>query len=927
MVGDRWHGQPATRYRAFISYSHAADGKFAPALQNCLQRFARPWIRPWAIRVFRDQTDLGLNPDLWASVEDALSESQYFLLLASPEAAASKWVSREVQYWLSNRESATLLLILTSGELTWDISAGDFDWSASTALPQTLKHAFHEQPRHLDLRWAKAEDHLSLNHGRFRDSIAEIAATLHGKSKAEMESEGVRQAHRARRMAIGAVVGLTSLALSTALAAMLALNRAKIAEERRIEAVNAMNAAISQVLVNRSETFVPQPLDIGVLYGIEAMELVDSPATRANLLELVQAAPMLDGFLPETPFIRQMAFSPDGTRLATAGTLRVSNMGRGRIAMWDLETRSPVWVRSVDTEVVHLAFAPDGKTLLAVHATPALRRLDASDGSTLDVKPLAAPGAVPIDGWLSDHQMSQDGTVLVAKGKRDLMQWDLRSGAVQEIRLPGAENDPYVGALALGSGERKTLALAELNTLWLRELPDGSWREIQRLRRPGPIAVSAKGDAIGFVNGRSVFVWNKEARKTTFLFELTDEPTFLTWSQDGTRLAVGGKHGTVGVHFTQWAAHVPIIKLYGQESEILAMTFSPDGEWLTSVSRSGRIAVWAMQFPLIRIVDKEAIVMRPRLGTHGKRTPGEQGLALNAYGSLAVSKDSAGLIILSDLETGRKIASPKSVSGSDLRRLAAVSNDGSKIAVGEMGTASVMETKTGAGLGTIAGLWSIAFSEDGNQMATTMDRGVQLWSADSIAPLGDPVPIRRVNPVTHEPEGEPLWIRGAVLAFSRDGKWLAVGAGQDAYLVSLTDRSVKERIVVNLQGDEEIQSIALSPDNALLVTGMRDGSIMLWDRANAAAEGRLRGGHLYPVVALAFDREGSQLTSLAEDGSVVRWHVDPHYWIMAACRLVNRNLAIDERLPLIEGRPSDHSCSVTRTYLDLLLGATPQPPH
>jgi WD40 repeat protein len=208
-----------------------------------------------------------------------------------------------------------------------------------------------------------------------------------------------------------------------------------------------------------------------------------------------------------------------------------------------------------------------------------------------------------------------------------------------------------------------------------------------------------------------------------------------------------------------------------------------------------------------------------------------------------------------------------------------------------------------------------------------MDHGVQLWSADSIAPLGDPIPIRRVNPVTHEPEGEPLWIRGAVLAFSRDGKWLAVGAGPDAYIVSLTDRSVKERIVVNLPGDEEINSIALSPDNALLVTGMRDGSIMLWDRASATAEGRLRGGHLYPVVALAFDRQGSQLTSLAEDGSAVRWRVDPHCWIMTACRLVNRNLALDERLPLVEGQPSDHSCPVTRTYLDLLWAQTPHAPR
>ena len=32
-------------YVAFISYSHAADGKLAPQLQAVIHRFARPWYR------------------------------------------------------------------------------------------------------------------------------------------------------------------------------------------------------------------------------------------------------------------------------------------------------------------------------------------------------------------------------------------------------------------------------------------------------------------------------------------------------------------------------------------------------------------------------------------------------------------------------------------------------------------------------------------------------------------------------------------------------------------------------------------------------------------------------------------------------------------------------------------------------------------
>ena len=71
-------------YDAFISYSHAADGRLAPAVQAALQRLARPWYRRRALRLFRDDTGLSVNPHLWGSIEAALDGSEWFLLLSSP---------------------------------------------------------------------------------------------------------------------------------------------------------------------------------------------------------------------------------------------------------------------------------------------------------------------------------------------------------------------------------------------------------------------------------------------------------------------------------------------------------------------------------------------------------------------------------------------------------------------------------------------------------------------------------------------------------------------------------------------------------------------------------------------------------------------------------------------------------------------------
>ena len=64
-------------YDAFISYSHAVDGKLVLRLQSAVRRFASPWYRRSALRVFRDQTDLSASPALWSSIEKALGSKRH----------------------------------------------------------------------------------------------------------------------------------------------------------------------------------------------------------------------------------------------------------------------------------------------------------------------------------------------------------------------------------------------------------------------------------------------------------------------------------------------------------------------------------------------------------------------------------------------------------------------------------------------------------------------------------------------------------------------------------------------------------------------------------------------------------------------------------------------------------------------------------
>src|SRR5262249_28748037 len=143
-------------YDAFISYSHAKDKPVAAALQSVVQSLGKRWYRRRALRVFRDDTSLSATPALWPSIEQALSQSRFLILLASPEAAASPWVDKEVAYWLGHKSADTLLIALTDGDLSWDEHAGDLRSQEQAPLPPALARRFPSEPKWIDLRAHRA---------------------------------------------------------------------------------------------------------------------------------------------------------------------------------------------------------------------------------------------------------------------------------------------------------------------------------------------------------------------------------------------------------------------------------------------------------------------------------------------------------------------------------------------------------------------------------------------------------------------------------------------------------------------------------------------------------------------------------------------------------------------------------------------------
>ena len=201
-----------TGYDAFISYSHRADGRLAPALQAGLHQFAKPWYRLRALRIFRDDASLSASPELWRSIESALASARWFVLLACPEAAASEWIAREVTWWLDNRSADRFLIVVTGGVLEWEPKTPGLNQDQANALPPATLSRLLGEPRFVDLRWGRSVESLSLANVRFTEAVADVAAAVHGKPKDELLGEDVRQHRRTRRVVRGAIVAAYHLA-------------------------------------------------------------------------------------------------------------------------------------------------------------------------------------------------------------------------------------------------------------------------------------------------------------------------------------------------------------------------------------------------------------------------------------------------------------------------------------------------------------------------------------------------------------------------------------------------------------------------------------------------------------------------------------------------------------------------------------------
>lgn len=294
-------------YKAFVSYSHAEDSKLAAAIHTALHRFAKPWYKLRAMRVFHDKTSMSANPALWPAIERALGQSEWLLYFACPAAAQSPWVQKELQWWLEHRSVAHLILCVTGGDLKWDGASNDFEWHGTTALSSAMRGAFQHEPLWVDLRQIKQATPLSLRNAPFRDVLLDIAAPLHGKAKDVLYSDDLLEQRKLK------VVG--AAALSVILLLSYGVYRVdQISRERK-------DTITSHELAGKAYLNLPNDPELSALLALAGLARrqtgLAEVALRHALARLAPATTPLQVAAPAN--VHGLAFSSDAHTLALLG--------------------------------------------------------------------------------------------------------------------------------------------------------------------------------------------------------------------------------------------------------------------------------------------------------------------------------------------------------------------------------------------------------------------------------------------------------------------------------------------------------------------------------------------------------------------------------------------------------------------------------
>jgi WD40 repeat protein len=896
------------KYQAFVSYSHDSDERLAASLQSSLSRFAKPWYRLRTMRIFRDKTSLSANPALWHSIEQALTESEYFLLLACPSSAKSRWVQQEVQWWLQNRSIEKLLISLTDGVILWDGQARDFDWEKTTALPSYLKGAFPAEPLYADFRAAKAGGRYLDSDPAYRGALLDVAAPLMGRPKDDLDGEDIRLHRKAQRIAWAVAVFIVVLGLTAGVGMNMAHQRQKTAASR------ALASEASSHLDDRS---------LALLLSLESRRIADTVESRRSLLTALQRVPHAETFLwGHTDAVTRAVLSPDGQTVLSAGW-------DNRIILWNVATRLPIGQPIAGPKgLVSVAFNPDGSRFVSAGSKTIVT------WDTRSHQPVGGPFNYANEDFVH-VAFSSSGKLLAASTDAygghpaSVVLWDVASH-----QLVG---QPIEGAGFAFSPDDSLLAIAQYKDLLLYDLR--SHRIVKRLltghaKNIASIAFSRDGTILATGSeDKTIMLWDvKSQRPLGTLAGHSETVTSLLFDPSGAVLLSGSLDGTImRWNLEDLKAMDSPVKNFG--ASISSIFFSPDGHARSLALEKDRVII-------INVNDDPPLGRRIRAAHVGSSN-----LSFSPDGRFLASSGEFGDVLEWDVARGELNGVPLSGHDRQVSSLAYAPN-GKVLVSGSMdGTVIFWGLDTRAPLGPPvkahwSPVWSLACNPDGKTVVSGGDAELVFWDLATRKQLGPPVTTQkdRIGALAFSPDGEflasagnervlaiwktgrqtqPVKTLGAVagdyeelmpagVSFNPDGTLLAMSTRENSVTV-WNFRSGRPLPPVLYGHTQSVSSVAFRRDGKVLASGSADGDIRLWDVETHELLGTL-SAQQKAIKSVVFRPQKGVLASVGEDDSIVFWEVDFEGWSSRACRIANRNLTPKEWDTYFGDRPYRKTC-------------------
>lgn len=725
----------------FISYSHKWDAELAEALQRGLHELARPWTRRPVLSVFRDTTSLSANHDLWASILTELEQSEFFIYLASPAAAASPWVCKEIDFWLNNRPLDRFLIVVSDGAVAWDDAAGDFDWSLeNNALPPLLRNRFAAPPLWVNMVHVRESRKYSLRQADFRDAVASLAARLHGCTKDELDSRDIRERRLATRLRRAAISGLAALLVTS-------LGAGGFAWQQRNEALDRARTSTSQALAARSLELAdtdPRKAAQFALYAEQVKPTSDSARALARAVEA--NAGVVRHFTGGAEELRD--FQGAGTAAQSHVTLSrdgrilayYSDMGDRKVHLYDTETDrelAPIDPGSLAQDSKPPLLSADGRTAALELAYNVIEIWDVRSGKRRQtIKAGQGEELSHATQRLRSFVLSGDGRWVAAtyyvpgapeRDRLTLGVWNASTGkrlyeGAASVAAGTTTGDLVQLAFQDSGGDAPRLLVVDVAARTTRVFTPATRRWSGGAGLPGlqstdTVLVSAPGNA-----RRALLTSFKGAAATSELWDLVagkrlvTSPTGPSYvsavAADEPDVVVGSRGSSVVLYD---ATLRPVRTLGAFTLGVMSVAVSGDGRWVAAASSDGAVS-------LISAGE------RPRVSASAA---GTRQLQFSADGRLAYErlkdKRHTDVWAVTDDEGGlRRIGRIPRFVGSlaaapDGTRIAVATNDGKALLLWEPAENRLVERPVG--IESVDSLWDsdMFFLRDGVHLAVCVD--------------------------------------------------------------------------------------------------------------------------------------------------------------------------------------------------------------